>query len=167
MNSKPTLLYYFTHQYLRDIVQEHFAFFNSVVGLGGQMLEKVVRQTFEALKNYDLSETGVTLEDNDFSTSMVTLDAKKIPLLVIKLPEPRNTAEASYIGIVLGRPVRFFTLELHVPNEAEKQINPNAETKYHLCEWAKKEHRLLNQSWTEPDSAKFSGAIEIILASAD
>jgi hypothetical protein len=167
MNSKPTLLYYFTHQYLRDVVQEHYAFFDSVVRLGGKLLEKVIRQTFEALKNYDLSETDVALEDNDFSTSMAFLSQKKIPLLVIKLPKPRNTAEASYVGIVHSRPIRFFTLELHAPNEMEKQINPNAETKYLLAEWSKKEHKLLNQSWPEPDSAKFSGAIEKILVSAD
>jgi len=165
MDTKPTLLYYFTHQYLRDIVQDHFAFFDAVVRLGSQSLEKAVRQTFEILKNYDLSETDISLEDKDFSTSMATLGEKKIPLLVIKLPNPRNTTEASHIGVLLGKPIRYFTLELHVPNEIEKQINPNAETKYILAEWTKKEHKLLNQSWPEPDSAKFSGAIEKILNS--
>lgn len=166
MDSKPTLLYYFAHQYLRDLVQDYFAFFDSVVRLGSQSFEKAVRQTFEILKNYDLSETDISLESKDFSTSMATLGEKKIPLLVIKLPEPRNTTEASYVGIALGRPIRYFTLELHVPNEVEKQINPNAETKFILGEWTKKEHKLLNQSWPESDSTKFSGAIEKILSSA-
>lgn len=167
MNSKMTLLYYFTHLYFRRIVQEHFDFFDSVVRLGDQLLEKVVRQTFEYLKNYDLSETDVVLEDNDFSTSMATLGTKKIPLLIIKLPKPRNATEASYVGIVLNRPIRYFTLELHVPEEIEKHINPNAGTRYFLCEWTKEAHSLLNKNFTEPDPAKFAGAIEIILASAD
>ncbi|MCS7091748.1 MAG: hypothetical protein NZM26_00130 [Patescibacteria group bacterium] len=164
MNDKPTLSYYFTHQYLRDIVQDYFAFFDSVVRLGDAILKKTLRQTFETLKNYNLSETDVLIEEDDFSSFMVPIGANKAPLLVIKLPKPKNTTEASHVAIFLGvRPVRFFTFELHLPNEIEKQINPNAQTKYLLAEWTKKEHKLLNFSCNDPDSTKFAQAIANIL----
>ncbi|MCX7928762.1 MAG: hypothetical protein N2558_03720 [Patescibacteria group bacterium] len=165
MDNRPTLLYYFTHQYLRDIVQDYFAFFDSVVRLGDAILKKTLKQTFEALKNYNLSETDVLVEEDDFSSFMAAIGVNKAPLLVIKLPKPRNTTEASHVAIFLGvRPVRFFTFELHVPNEIEKQINPNAQTKYLLAEWIKKEHKLLNFSYNEPDSNEFAKAIASILS---
>jgi hypothetical protein len=166
MENKPTLLYYFTHQFLRDLVQNKYAFFDAVVRLGGNTFSSVLRQTFETLKRYDLAETDVSLTDADFMTTMASLGENKIPMLVIKLPQPRNTTEASHIAVVLGSmPVRYFTLELHIPNETEKQINPNAESHYILCEWVNKEHRVLNKRWPEADAAKFSGAIETVLFS--
>lgn len=165
MERKPTLLYYFTHQYLRNLVQNNFAFFDSVVRQGPQVFEKAIRQTFETLKRYDLEETDINLAENDFTLSLATLGQNKVPLLVIKLPKPRHTTEASHVGIVLGRPVRYFTLELHIPIELEKQINPEMQTKYFLCEWKENVHHLLNKSFLEPDPTKFSGAIEAILAS--
>lgn len=165
MDPKPTLLYYFSHRALRDFVQDNFVFFDSVVRLGPQIFEKTLRQSFETMKRFNLAEVDITATETDFTTSIARINENKDSLLLIKLPEPRNTTEVSFIGITLAGNVRYFTLELHIPNDLEKQVNPDAQTKYVLGEWVKKEHRLLNQSLSEPDPAKLSGAIEKVLTS--
>jgi len=163
METKPTLHYYFAHQYLRDLAQGNFAFLEAVIKQGPQTFETILKRTFENLKRYDLLETDLNISENDFSTSVATLGEQKTPFLLVKMPDPRHTAEASYIGFTLMGPLRYFTVELHVPDEAEKQINPEASTKYLLGEWDQKQHKLLSESWPVSDPAKFSGAIEKLL----
>ena len=92
-----------------------------------------------------LTNKDITIESDTFNPMMAKIDEER-RLLVIKFPTPKETTEVAYVAILLytDNP-RYFTLELHQPNEMEKQMFPDRTyDRYEFCEWSKDgKHHLL------------------------
>lgn len=81
---------------------------------------------------------------------------------------PNETTEVAYIAIVLNKQQevlpRYFTLELHRPNDIEKQLFPERTSdKYGICEWDKDNKHYLYKSIDSSDPTLFTEELKKII----
>jgi|SRR3989338_9065848 len=165
LQPKTTLLYYYPHRYLRDIVFRDTDVFLEKAGAGPRDFEAALRQTFTKFQNdgnNNLEGKDVQLAEDDFSTSLSTIRGN-LPLLLIKFPQPTDTAEVFYVGVTLDRNPRYFTLELHKPVLLDES-SPRAD-QYKFCEWKSDGTHHLYHDLSEPRPGYLAGAVEALLAS--
>jgi hypothetical protein len=170
--NQTTLLYYYAHVYLPEIVFNHTDLFLGNAAKGPSSLKPLLHQTFNTVKNnpqLELAEKDITLSEADFDLSISALD-NNTKLLLIKFPQPKNTAEVFYVGVYLDKEPKYFTLELHIPEEIELQIDPNMTNKYLFGQWVKAEnkfqHRLLSPDFSEPRPGYLANAVNEYLKTA-
>ena len=160
---RPTYLYFFAHMYLEDLVMKYPEFFSSVVNKGANVFESTLKESFnKVLSVYDLSEKEIKFADDDFTTSVSKL-TNDLSLLLIKFPQPKNTTEVSYVGIILGPKPRYFTLEAHYMDENEKQINPEGKDNFCVCEWSREGKHTLYMNIEEDRPGLFAAKVQEII----
>lgn len=145
--SQTPLLYFFPHVFLKDAVLNQWEFFKKEIDKGPKHLQQWMVANFNGLKQDPkgmLSNTDITLESDTFEMAVGNLTSGG-KVIVVKFPVPQQTTEVTFVGIMLGETPRYFTLELHRPDEMEKQMFPEkTNDRYELCEWEKNgTHKLL------------------------
>lgn len=158
----PTLLYYYPHRYLRDVVFDQTDKFRSLCNRGPQATEAALRRTFAELQNDPenaLRGKDIALDDNDFSTSLSHLEGD-VPLLLIKFPQPEQAPEVFYVGVTMQGDPRYFTLELQKPMLFKK--GPKV-YRYRIGEWTREGHHSLFHDLIEPRPGYFAGAVNNLL----
>jgi hypothetical protein len=168
---KPSLLYYYAHIFLKHIIFNMWDDFNKIINQGPNALKNMLIGEFERIKQDPknlLSNKEITIEPDSFNPIMVKIDEER-KLLVVKFPTPIETAEVAYVAILLNAEnPRYFTLELHRPNEMEKQMFPDRTyDRYEFCEWSKDgKHHILgtkNGELKSPNPDIFIEEIKAIL----
>jgi hypothetical protein len=137
---KPSLLYYFENIFLRDAIYKHWEAFHSDITKGPDILKDGLVSNFLRVQSDPkeiLSKKKVEINNDDFNPTMAAVGSLKIPFLVINFPEPKETAEAYYGGIILSESPKYYLLELHRPDDIEKKTLPkeNQKESYFLGVW--------------------------------
>jgi hypothetical protein len=161
MDNKISLPYYFVHGYLIDAFFNMWPDFSQELTAGEGMFKHSLQFNFSRLKNdplKKLSETEISLENEDFEVESAVIEPRKTKVFFVKLPKPRNTGESSYLAVSLQKRPHVITLDL------EK----NADKTYLLKEWNSiTESKTLN-NFDYPDYTAFKlKVIEYLKNNAD
>lgn len=165
---KPTLLYFFPHVYLKDAIFNLWPTFSKTISEGPSALKKNLINGFEQLKADPqdmISKKDVVLDSEAFDSQMADLGEGK-ELLIIKFPTPQETTEVSFVAILMsaGQP-RYFTFELHRPNEMERQMFPERKNdRYEVCEWLTNGSHNLTTGTDDASLDAFVGEIKKVVA---
>lgn len=167
---KVSLLYFFPHVFLKDAILNQWDYFYKIISQGPTNLKMTLTTQFNQLKEDPkdiLSNKDVILNSTDFDPILVNLN-QETDAIIIKFPIPKETTEVAYIAIVLTKQQevlpRYFTLELHRPNDIEKQLFPERTSdKYEVCEWDKDNKHHLYGSIENPDPTLFAEELKKII----
>jgi len=167
---KPSLLYFFPHVFLKDAILNQWDSFGKIVSQGPTTLKDNLVKEFNRLKEdpqEDLSKKDITLSPTDFDPILMKLN-QDTDAIVVKFPTPTETTEVTHIAIILPKQPtdtpRYFTLELHRPNDMEKQLFPEKTSdRYEVCEWSKDNKHTLHKSIENPDHTVFIEEINKIV----
>ena len=128
MNKQP-LLYFFPHILLKNAVLNQWDSFGKIVSQGSSTLKDVLVKEFNRLKEDPkdiFSNKEITLNSTDFDSISMKLN-QDTNAIVVRFPVPTETTEVTHIAIVLTKQPadtpRYFTLELHKPDDMEKQLS--------------------------------------------
>ncbi len=164
--NKPPLLYFFPHIYLRDVVLKQWSGFRDMAMQGPVALKAKLVESFNKLKEDSrdmLVKKDVVLDPMSFDSTVATLSVDK-KLMIIKFPTPQETTEVTFVGVLLGEAPRYFTFELHRPEEAERKLSPDrVNDSYKLCEWKNDGKHLLLSSTDQSTSEIFVNEIKKII----
>lgn len=169
MNKQP-LLYFFPHILLKNAVLNQWDSFGKIVSQGSSTLKDVLVKEFNRLKEDPkdiFSNKEITLNSTDFDSISMKLN-QDTNAIVVRFPVPTETTEVTHIAIVLTKQPadtpRYFTLELHKPDDMEKQLSPKRiSNRYQVCEWSKDGKHNLYKSIKNPDPVLFIEEIKKVL----
>ena len=154
----PTLHYAYVHLGLRSFIFKEQEFFTKVFYAGPRNMSGFLRQFWDNLRedHQELNERDIEVLEDDFSLSVSKLTNGE-DLLLIKLPRPNNSPEAFYIGVVISKGLRYFTLEL-----GKDIFNGNSDT-FVVCEWKEDGQHMNYGEISEMRPGLFAGRIDEIV----
>lgn len=131
MNHNPTLHYVIGHVTLKNLVLENSEYFLKIVDEGIDDVKKFLIAVWYDIKerNPSLRNADYELFKEDFDVSIGVIDEDH-KILMIVMPTVKEAPEASMIGILLDKELRYFALEYDKSVLDGKDI-------YMLCEWKK------------------------------
>lgn len=127
MNNPTTLCAYFGVK-LSMLVFENTKHIEEISS-NPEALKKELTDKFEEFRSSAsewVVEKDRVLEQNAFDSEVVTLDGES-KLLIITMPEAKNSNESAFVGILLAEKPRFFSLQLYKDDQSGESYFTTAE----------------------------------------
>ncbi|HEX9059229.1 MAG TPA: hypothetical protein VF941_03525 [Clostridia bacterium] len=163
---KPSIRYFFAHVILPGYIFSDEKAFLNIVMEGREVFSEFLYHVWKHSKGEAEKQKSehhsniINIEEEmipDFDIYFKTFANNEI-MGVIKMPAPRVSPEASYVGFVFGQKsgIRYFTYELGTSLESDDDV-------YFVCEWSKDHSHMNYGSFNEDDPTIFTTRVEEIL----
>jgi len=157
-----TTIYQFVHFFLPDCIKEgEYLFIDSFLkNLFSQYINALLEnfcgtEEYEAIKEKNGGSLFETTEEKFFENAF-----ENISLVIVKMPEPKEWAEAKYLlfALTIGEKpsIRYFVYELGRGSKKGEKV-------YFVCEWEKNGSHLNYNYLPEPNLEDFVNRVKEIL----